>query len=110
MSPNILANTRLSQLGHQSDGATPLRLFLCLNLEEERLECGETPLWLWAGGKPVVGGSQVCGVGGGQPGAGPPHVVTSPLVPLRRLLLDFPPIEGCYSPNPFTYLRNRILT
>ena len=66
MSPNILANTRLSQLGHQSDGATPARLFLRLNLEEERLECGETPLWLWAGGKAVVGGSissQVCGVG-----------------------------------------------
>ena len=53
------------QLGHQSDGATPARLFLRLNLEEERLVWGETPLWLWAGGKAVVGGScsQVCGVG-----------------------------------------------
>ena len=28
------------QSGHQSDGATPARLFLGLNLEEERLVCG----------------------------------------------------------------------
>ena len=84
----VLANTRHCR----SDGATPFPRSKFRR--RETCVCRGDAFVAVAGGKPVVGGSQVCGVGGGPA----THVVTSPLVPLRRLLLDFPPIEGCCSP------------